>query len=132
MWRRSNERVMKDQNVSLHWQKMKAIKCRQIHPSPAHLISLPEFTLLHSRMEQVSEDGTEKLNFRSAEKKLNLILLKKCLNKAKVLLICPLVMRKFCFRPTTILIYLLFTLMGFQPRIELLLLRLQDSLSVFS
>lgn len=59
MWRRSDERVMKDQNVSLQWQKMKAIKCRQIHPSPAHLISLPEFTPLHSRMESVSEEGTE-------------------------------------------------------------------------
>ncbi|KAF5904747.1 Uncharacterized protein DAT39_005586, partial [Clarias magur] len=31
---------------------MRAIKCRRIHPSPAHLISLPEFTPLHSRMER--------------------------------------------------------------------------------
>lgn len=71
----------------------------------------------------------EKPNIRSAEKKLKL----KSLNKAKVPLICPLVMRKLSFSTATILIYLLFTLMGFQPRIELLfLLRPSDSLGFFS
>ncbi|GAA6090719.1 uncharacterized [Tachysurus ichikawai] len=42
---------------------MKAIKCRQIHPSPAHLISLPEFSPLHSRMERANKEGTEKPSF---------------------------------------------------------------------